>query len=261
MEANSKTSSWALTSLTHTFHPPIWSSIPPLTFQAMLSISTDLTVSSSTTTVLISKFLPPGTEITSDSPLSATSGTFRSTSSLPWALAAPLAKATLFFLMENVLPIAQPDPTTTEKLALPVLSPKPGMVQSVLTDVIQAEFGASPHRLVSAQLVNSGMDSLASSAPMEEPGTLTPSPANVQSPQPGTELLVSLALEAESTTTSPINVNAPAAKPSTVSSAPSTVQLVNFTMKPSKDAPAPEVKTGMATFVSSVSVDKLGTPP
>ena len=135
------------------------------------------------------------------------------------------------------------------------------MALNVLTDVIQAESGTSPHRLVSAQPLNSGMDSLASSAPMEEPGTLTPSPANAQSPQPGTELLVSPALEAESTTTSPINANVQVAKPSTVSYAPSTAQLANFTTKPSKDAPVLEAKTGMATSVSSVLVDKPGTPP
>jgi hypothetical protein len=84
---------------------------------------------------------------------------------------------------------------------------------------------------------------------------------NAQSPQPGTELLVSPALEEEFTTMSPTNANAQAAKLSTDSSAPSTAQLANFTTKPSKDAPVPEAKTGMAIFVCSVSVDKPGMPP
>jgi hypothetical protein len=40
----------------------------------------------------------------------------------------------------------------------------------------------------------------------------------------------------------------------------STAKLVNSTMKLSRDAHAHPAKTGMVTSVSSVSVDKLGTP-
>ena len=69
----------------------------------------------------------------------------------------------------------------------------------MLTDVIQSESGTSLHRLVSAPLARPGTDTPALSALTEKPGTLTPTPANAQSPQPGTESSVSHVLEAEST--------------------------------------------------------------
>ena len=128
------------------------------------------------------------------------------------------------------------------------------------TDVILVEFGMSPHKHAFAQPVNSGMDSPALSVQTEEHGTSTPNHANAQSPQHGTELLALLALEEESTTTSPTNANAQAVKLTTDLFALSTAQLVNSTIKLSRDAHARPAKTGMVTSVSSVSVDKPGTP-
>ncbi len=69
-----------------------------------------------------------------------------------------------------------------------------------------------------------------------------------------------LALEEESTTTSPTNANAQAAKHTMDSFALSTAPSDNSTMKLSRDAHAHPAKTGMVTSVSSVSVDKPGTP-
>jgi hypothetical protein len=135
------------------------------------------------------------------------------------------------------------------------------MEPNVLTDAIQAKSGIPPHKPVSAQLVNSGMDMPASSVQTEEPGTSTLNLANAQFHQPGTELHVSPVLEVEFTTMSPTNVNAQVAKPTTDSSAPSTAQPVNSTMKLSRDVLAHLAKTGTETSVSSVSVDKPGMPP
>jgi hypothetical protein len=155
---------------------------------------------------------------------------------------------------------AQLAPTSTEEPALLALPHKAGTEPNVSTDVILAESGTSPHKHAFALPVNSGMDSPVLSVQTEEHGTSTPNHVNAQSPQPGTELPVLLALEEESTTTSPTNANAQAAKLSMDLFALSTAQLVNSTMKPSRDAHARPAKTGMVTSVSSVSVDKPGTP-
>ena len=77
---------------------------------------------------------------------------------------------------------------------------KNGTEPNVLTDVIPAKSGTLPHKHVFAQPVNSGMDMLASSVQMEEPGTSTLNLANAQFHQPGTELHVLHVLEVEFTT-------------------------------------------------------------
>jgi hypothetical protein len=70
---------------------------------------------------------------------------------------------------------------------------------------------------------------LALSVQTEEHGTSTHNLANAQSHQLGTVLLVLSALVVEFTATSPTNANAQAAKPTTGSSALSTVQRASFT--------------------------------
>ena len=137
---------------------------------------------------------------------------------------------------------------------------KAGTGLNVSTDVIQEESGTSPHKPAFAQPVNSGTGMLVSCVQTEEHGTLTPNHANAQFPQPGTELLVLPALGEESTTMSPTNANAQAVKPTMDSFALSTAQSVNSTTKLSRDVPAHPAKTGTAPSVSSVSVDKPGTP-
>ena len=151
------------------------------------------------------------------------------------------------------------DQTTTEGPALLVLPPKNGTELNVLTDVIAEKFGTPLRKLVSVLLVNSGMNTRASYVPMAELGTLIANLANAQLHPLGTVLPVLYVLAVESTAMSPINANAQAAKTSTDSSAPSTAQSVNSTTKLSKDALAHQANSGTETFVSSVSVDKLGT--
>jgi hypothetical protein len=67
---------------------------------------------------------------------------------------------------------------------------KDGMELIVLIDVLMEEYGMLPHKAAFAQQVNSGMDMLVSSAPMEELGILILKIVNVQSHQLGMELPV-----------------------------------------------------------------------
>ena len=137
--------------------------------------------------------------------------------------------------------------------------PKDGTGPSVLIDVTAEEFGIPLRKLVSVLPVSSGMNTHASFAPMAELGTSIANLANAQLRPLGTVLHVSYVLVVESTAVPPTNANAQAAKTSTDLSALSTAQSANSTAKPSKNALAHQANSGTETFVSSVSVGKLGT--
>ena len=121
-----------------------------------------------------------------------------------------------FSTIATVLLIAQLDRTIMERLVLLVLPHKSGTVQNVLIDVIQVKSGMPPHKPVSAHQDSSGTDMHALFVPTERPGISTLKAANAQFPQLGTESPASFVLEAESTTTSRPNANAPQAKHTTV---------------------------------------------
>lgn len=202
-----------------------------------------------------------GTETISDSTPSVTSDTFHSISSSQLVLAVPHAKTTLSCSKETVSLTAQLAQTITEELVLLALPLKDGMELIVLTDVTLVDFGMLAHQLVSALSDNSGTDLPVLSVPTEELGTSILNLASVLSHQLGTVSLVSPVPEEECTTTLPINVNAQMVKISMDSSVLSTAQLDNSTTKQSEDVSALLAKTGMETFVYSVSVVKPGTLP
>lgn len=164
-------------------------------------------------------------------------------------------------MKRTVLLIAQPDQTIMAKLVSLVLLHKDGTELNVLTDVIQAKSGMLPHKVVSAQVDNSGTDMLVLFAPTVEPGTSTLNPANAQFHQPGTELLVLFVLEEEFTTILPLNVNVQVDKLTMDMFALLTAPLDNSTTKLLRDVLAHQDNTGTEIFVSSVTVVKLGTQP
>jgi len=135
------------------------------------------------------------------------------------------------------------------------------MELNVLTDVIQVKSGTSPHKAVSAQVDNSGTDMLVLSAPAVKPGISTLNLANAQFHQPGMELLVLSVLEEEFTTTLPLNVNAQADKLTMDMFVLLTAPLDNSITKLLKNVLAHQDNTGTETFVSFVTVVKLGIQP
>lgn len=173
----------------------------------------------------------------------------------------PNVKDIQFSMKRTVLLIAQPDQTIMVKLVSLVLLHKDGTELNVLTDVIQAKSGMLPHKVVSVQVDNSGMDMLALSVLMVKLGMLTLNHVNAQFHQPGTELLVLFVLEEEFTTTSPLNVNVQAGKLTMDTFVLLTAQQDNSSTKLLKNVLAHQDKIGMETFVSSVMVVKLGTQP
>lgn len=170
----------------------------------------------------------------------------------------PNVKDIQFSTKRTVLLIVQLDQTIMVKLVSLVLPLKDGTELNVLTDVIQAKSGTSPHKAVSAQVVNSGTDMLVLCAPTVELGTSTLNPANAQFHQPGTELLVLFVLEEEFITMLLLNVNVQADKPTMDLFALLTAQLDKSLTKPLKDALALQDKTGTEIFVFFVMVVKLG---